>query len=438
MLELLALGLTDDGLWCESSLHYHFTAIVPMVVLADGMRRTGYREDLFSLVTANGRTLKQPFDAMFGVLFPDGTIPPIGDAYGQRRGLAEITAYEWAWSAWQDGRYAWLLKRRGLRDAQALFGPVLPKQTPAPAIGSRLYPEHGYAFLRSVSGPAYWDSPAWCVFLTFDRTGVHANHDKLGIMVFGAGRLLIPDVEGKATVPHAFSSRIQKELNRGGLSQNTVMIDGQDQRAIPRRLELVEFRDLPTEKRVTAADREGLLYPGVRQQRTVCLTNEYVLDVFQVSCDSPRQIDWILHVLDEQAQPQPAGLPFAPMDGPGTRPWTWLRGFQQARTDQAWQLVWKQDDLLFAARMLAEPNTQIIRCRYPTTDEPQAAGIPMLIVRRHGASTVFAAMYSVGHERSGALSLERLAQRDGYLVYQVTAGSQRRVHLIPALAAAGR
>lgn len=33
LLSLLELGLVDDGLWCESSLNYHFTAIVPMVYL---------------------------------------------------------------------------------------------------------------------------------------------------------------------------------------------------------------------------------------------------------------------------------------------------------------------------------------------------------------------------------------------------------------------
>src|SRR5690606_11136217 len=98
--------------------------------------------------------------------------------------------------------------------------------------------------------------------------------------------------EGEATVPHAFSSQIQRELNRGGLSQNTVMIDGRDQRGSPTLLRLVEYRDLPDDKRVTAADETGILYDGVRQMRTVCMTPDYVLDIYQVDCGAtPRQID---------------------------------------------------------------------------------------------------------------------------------------------------
>lgn len=35
LLWLLEVGLVDDGLWCESSLNYHFTAIVPFIKLID-------------------------------------------------------------------------------------------------------------------------------------------------------------------------------------------------------------------------------------------------------------------------------------------------------------------------------------------------------------------------------------------------------------------
>ncbi len=432
LVELLELGLVDDGLWCESSLNYHFTAIVPMALMADCLRRVGHKCDLFSLVGANCRTLKQPFDAMFGVLFPDGTVPPIGDAYGQRRPLADVAAYELAWAAWQDPRHAWLLKRASGRDVGALFAPPLPDEVPPPPVATRLYPEHGYAFLRSRCGAAYWDSDAWCAFLTYDRSGVHANQDKLGLMLFGAGRLLIPDVEGRATVPHAFSSRIQRELNRSGLSQNTVMIDGRDQRCVPQLLDLLEFRDLPSEKRVTAADRDGLLYPGVRQQRTVCVTDDYVLDVFQVQCDSPRRIEWITHVLDEQASQQ-TELAFGAMADPQDGASAWLRDFRSAAGEADWQIEWKAPNVLFRLQMLGEPATELIRCGYPKTDEPDSPRIPMLIVRRRARATTFAAIYTAGRKRLPEACLCQLPERDGQLRYQITVGSRRSVHLIPRL-----
>ena len=46
--------IIDDGLWCESNLNYHFTAIVPMIYLAEALRNTGYSEDLYKTTTAGG------------------------------------------------------------------------------------------------------------------------------------------------------------------------------------------------------------------------------------------------------------------------------------------------------------------------------------------------------------------------------------------------
>ncbi len=458
LIELLEVGLTDDGLWCEGSLVYHFAAIVPMILFADTARRSGHREDLFTMTLADGRTLKQPLDAMLGAVFPDRVIPPVGDAYGLRSDLAANPIYEHAWAAWRDPRHAWLLSQSRERPADALFVPALPEKIAPPAIASRLYLEHGYAFLRSHQDAAYWGADACCAFLTCDRSGVHSNADKLGLMLFGRGRLLLPDVEGKATVPHAFSSRIQNELNRGGLSQNTVMIDGRDQRGTGERLELVEFRDLPAEKRVTAADRRGLLYEGVRQMRTIAMTDRYVLDVFQVACDVPRQIDWITHVLDENAK-RTAGPDADPIDPPGSEgAWAWLRDFRAATADGHWHAAWESDGVSLHLAMMGEPGTRIIECGYPATDRPDTGRIPMLIVRRKAAQTVFAAVYAAGaprlrgRERESetrpasqtvqppplegsppGVKIERLADREGRIAIAVSLDGARRVHLVPAL-----
>jgi hypothetical protein len=468
LIELLELGSTDDGLWCEGALTYHFAAIAPMTLFADAARRCGYREDLFTMTVADGRTLKQTLDSMFGVLFPDGTIPPIGDAYGRRPNLAENPVYEYGWAAWRDPAYAWLLSRSKARTVEALFVPPLPEDSltasgatgslsahapagkppvaPAsaethntssklvpPSIASRLFPEHGYAFLRTRRDAGYWDSDARCAMLTYDRSGVHSHADKLSLMLFGCGKLLLPDVEGRATVPHAFSSRIQNELNRGGLSQNTVMIDGRDQRGTPDRLDLIEYRDLPAEKRITAADRRGVLYEGVRQQRTICLTDGYCLDVFQVVCDSPRQIDWILHILDEKAQ-RTAGPETRPCEPPGKdEAWAWLHDFRSSWQDPAWHVTWRSGDVYLRLDTMAGPGTEVVECGYPATDEPATGRIPMLIVRRKAASAILVAVYTCGRSTPGEVKLTALPDRDGRLAYEVETPGGRGVHLVPRL-----
>jgi hypothetical protein len=434
LVRLIELGTLDDGLWLESSLVYQFAAIVPLAMYADCAHRAGVPRDLVDETFADGRTLKQLFDAMIGVLFPNGLIPPIGDAYGMRQRLFDVPTYEWTWGFWRDPAHAWLLQHAKQRSVYALFSPPIPDEAvAAPAIRSRLYADHGYAFLRTAADGAYWFSDARCAFLTYDRSSVHSHNDALNLMLFGYGKLLLPDVEGKATVPHAFSSAIQGELNRGGLSQNTVMIDGASQRSIPDLLELCEFRNLPAEKRVTAADLRGQLYPGVRQQRTVVLNEAYCLDVFQVVCDKPRQIDWVTHVFDDGAE-RVAGAAVTPVEPPSREgAWRWLRDFQAAPVDEAWHGVWKRDDVYCRIDMLGQAGTTVTECGYPATDQPDSGSVPMLMVRRAAPRTTYVAVYTAGRDEPRAPTIRELPGQDNRLLYEVSCGGVTRRHVIRRL-----
>ncbi len=437
LVSLLEDGLTDDGLWCESSLNYQFAAIAPMLVMADCQRRLGINPGLHGMVAANGRMLKQSFDAMFNVLAADCMIPPVGDAYGHHQKLYNIKLYETCWMLWGDSKYAWLVSHAEKPSATMLFAPPLPQNVTAPPIKSILLPEHGYAFLRSQQDELYWGTDAWCAFLTYDRSGVHANADKLSLTLFGQKRMLVSDVEGRATVPHAFSSKIQGELNRGGLSQNTVMIDGADQRCMPEMLRLVEFRDLPEEKRVTAIDDKGILYDGIRQMRTLAMTPEYVLDVFQVDCGAKsRQIDWIVHVLDGNAKMAEAGNPDLasrePFDLPKTGAWKWLRNARSFKPGGPIRMEWQDGDVRLRLRMLDPSAERVILCGYPSTDQPDSPSVPMMMVRKKAKQAVFAAVWLIGSEVE-EIDFKALPKHEGMLVYQVKTGETTRKHLVPGL-----
>ncbi len=451
LLPLLEDGLLDDGLWCESSLNYHFTAIIPMVWFAEGQRRTDSRPTLYEIAGANGRTLKQPFDAMFNVLSADGMIPPIGDTYGYHARLHENPLYESAWAAWRDERYAWLLRRKEDRGLQSLFSPPLPESPAAPPARTILLPEHGYALLRSHTDDAYWDTDARCAFFSYDRSNVHAHADRLTLILFGQKRLLLTDIEAKSTVPHAFSSRIQGELNRGGLSQNTVMIDGADQRTGPRMLRLVEFRDLPDEKRATAVDEEGLLYEGVRQMRTLAMTPDYLLDVFQVNCgERARQIDWIVHVMDPTARivraqsgDVPPRLPesarsapwipagWKPADIPDTSAWRWLRDARSIPVTDELRMEWT-DGRARLRLLLVGTTSEAVTCGYPSTDEKDSPALPMLIARTRGVRAAFAAVWLVG-DAPDSVAIAPGPARESTVSWRVTCAKRTREHLVPRL-----
>ena len=48
------MNCRKEGPWCESSLNYHFTAIVPMIYLAEALRNSRPGEDLYKTTTAGG------------------------------------------------------------------------------------------------------------------------------------------------------------------------------------------------------------------------------------------------------------------------------------------------------------------------------------------------------------------------------------------------
>ena len=429
---LLELGLVDDGLWCESSLNYHFTAIVPMVYFAEALRKVDYEQDLYTIVTANGRNIRQSFDSMFGVLFPDGSIPPIGDTYGRRKRLCEEFSYVYALRAYQEPGYAWLLEKAPRKRPELLFIGLETKGAKPPNVSSCLYPEHGYGFLRDRRGKDYWASDGWCAFLTFDKSGVHSNNDKLSLMLFGYGKLLIPDVEARATVPHAFSSQVQRELNRSALSQNTVMIDYCDQRPVGERLWLEEYRDLAEEKVITATDRNGLLYEGVRQSRTICVRREYVLDVFQVVSDATHDIHWVIHGIGKP-ESQKASIALEPSQVKIPGPGAWLRDFKAGKSNGEVRVEWFEDSVRFRMTLAPGQRTRVITCGYPKTDKPDSPTIPMLLVERRAASTIYAVVYQAGRGILPEIHVKALEDMDGRLVYQVSGPWGNRRHLIPRL-----
>ena len=109
--------------------------------------------------------------------------------------------------------------------AEALFLARLPSGShPPPEMKTRVWPEHGFVALRSQEGVDYWKGEGYSAFLSFDLNSVHSHRDKFGLMVYGRQAHLAIDPEAVASAPHAFSSRVQNELNRETICHNTLMV----------------------------------------------------------------------------------------------------------------------------------------------------------------------------------------------------------------------
>lgn len=392
---LMEHGFTDDGLWLEGSIPYQLAATAPLVKLAELLENAGYPTKLWGHETGDGYTLEGAYDALFGLLLPDRTLPPVGDSYARRPHLGTSPDWEILYRRLREPRYAWLLADQGDRSPRALFFglPELPAAEP-PAQLSRLWPGHGYVALRSAEGPDYWTGRGWTVFATYGSNPVHANADKLSILLFADGHLWLPDCEAKTGAEHAFSARVQSELNRATLCHNALLVDGRSQRPPDRRLDLIEYRVLPEARRFTIADLAGRLYPGVSQMRTCVVRDEYVLDFLQVASNTERDLAWCVHV---DGSPSASSVetkePFELPDGP---PWKYLRDPRRAGVSGRFWEVFRHGGNGFRVDLRLDGDGEIVTCGFPIRDTGRAGSLPMRMVRVLRASTWFAAVYRCG------------------------------------------
>jgi hypothetical protein len=414
--DLIENGIRDNGLWFESSLNYHFTALRPLVELAVEMKNAGCRLDLWHHRWANGRSLSDLVLGPICVLYPDRSIPTIGDTYGHRIRLMDLDWYYEAYCAYRTSELEWLMRQRMNVPVGALFCERLPEwleeedsaktsPTVAPEAKTRVFPEHGYVALRSQEGRDYWNGHGFCCFLSYDSDGVHSHRDKFNLTAFARGVHIAVDAEAITTAGHAFSSKIQGELNRSTLCHNTLMVDGLDHRPIAKKLELVQFVDGSDIKLATIADTQGLIYPGIRIMRTVAVTRDFLLDVFQVASDSEHVYDYLFHTYSDNGS-FVGDEKFVPTELGSQGSWKWLRDARSARLSEDWSVLAKQGDVTIQFTMIGHPQTEAILCAFPREDRFSAPSIPMLIARRKARSTVFVAL--VQAER-GAIQHPRIS-----------------------------
>ena len=430
--EMLAQGFRDDGLWLEGSIPYQFAETAPLVLLAQMLENARSTENLFRYRSPNGYSLKGAYDALIPLLFPDRTLPTIGDCYGRRAHIAESPDWETLFSRFHEPAYAWLIADRASRLPQALFNGVIDlPAAPAPALKSRLWPKMGYVALRSNEGTNYWSGQGWSLFATFSGQPVHEHADKLSLILFGDGHLWLPDLEAKPSAEHAFSSLTQGELNRQTVCHNTLLVDGHSQRLLGQRLDLLEFTNAPGIKRVTIGDLKGRLYEGVRQQRTLIVTRDYVVDFFQVASAAPHEFAWLTHVDGE-----PAGGSLRATNAtkwPMGAPWSYLR---QPRSAPANGQVWESfsdGGRTLRLDVLADGPAEFVHCGFPRADGPAAPTVPMRLFKRQGTNAWFLAVYRLVDKPGDAVELKITASGPDNMDIAVRAGERTSLHTVPRL-----
>jgi oligo-alginate lyase len=314
-------SVSADGFWYEGSWGYHFYALDALIKLSEMAVRAG-------LDPYGEPSMRGMFEAPLRFAMPDGTLPPFNDS-GATSLWSNHRYYEIAYQRFQEPVFASYLGKanRGL-DALLWGAETLPSTTPA-ALQSALFPEAGYAVLRSGQGSA-----ASYAALDFGpHGGWHGHYDKLGFVFFARGGLLgvDPGTQSYAAPTHTTWDKVT-------LAHNTVVVDESTQAEATGAIH--KFVALPS---LSAASADaGKAYETASLLRTMVMTPEYVVDRYHVKAadNASHKLDWIHHVPGERS----TDLPLAAYSGvPSDHGYQHLKNLQAAETDNAWQMSFVQN-----------------------------------------------------------------------------------------------
>ncbi len=359
----IARGVTADGLWFEGSLGYHRYTMDALWPLAEAARHAGI--DLYS------ERYRSLYDAPLALALPDGEAPGFNDNSGGNA-LAAAPLYELAYARSKTPAYGRLAARSKRDSVQALLygaeqapsGPMIPTE-------STLLREAGFAVLRS---------PGIAIAERFGmHGGGHGHPDKLNIATYGAGR---PWGLDPGSINYGVP--LHREWYRSTIAHNTVTVDEALQNNTDGKLVRWENNTLET-----SADG---VYAGVSLRRIVSLEGARAKDRFECRSQAEHVYDWAFHAAGKVT----TSLKLAPHAGPlgKANGYQHIENVSAAHTDSAFWVRWERDGARLTLHMEGAPNTEVFLGEGPGRDP--ADRVPVIVVRRHGPSAVFAAVHEFG------------------------------------------
>lgn len=354
--------ILGDGLHWERTLGYHYYTLMALTNLVDMLGNVGidlwHRElpsanknDLQDLHFAYGprgnKCFKAAFDAPLYAMFGNGDFSMVHDSglYNIRGVWIWGLLYNLAYDAYGDPNYAWLLNRiekeygpdrerpglpmplqthhadvdfARLRSADYPAAAFAPTGNAAISLCGRLhrgcshFPAHGTVVLRGDAKDP--NGPGASLFYGPHQAG-HQSPAALHLDIHLAGR---PVTE--APREHGYDKPTYLTWVRTTVAHNTVVVDENamfpydcESQAV---FEADSWRDSLSDSQLVyfAPGRDfhavrvvnDNVYPGVVLDRTVIVTAAYVLDVYRVTADRPRDLDYAVHCVGRIPAPAAA------------------------------------------------------------------------------------------------------------------------------------
>lgn len=288
----LAIGVKPDQFEFEGSTYYHIFVLRAYLIAAEMAERFGI--DLYGETAANGVSMKGMFAVLAALADDQGVLPALHDGPMARlpfaREIAEVM--EAGLSRYRLPGLRPILaeayRQMGSPDGERcelealLYGEAerLAMDAEAGARGSLLLPDSGFAIGRRAGS-------ALSFLADFGpHGGSHGHYDKLHVTIAHREGAFTPEF---GMVP--YGSALRKGWYVHTASHNTVAIGGASQAEHAGRC--VRYADSAEATAVWL--RSDGAYPGCRLDRHLLLTDDWLLDWFEVELDRPERIDWSMH-----------------------------------------------------------------------------------------------------------------------------------------------
>jgi hypothetical protein len=387
-----------EGFWAEGAWGYQFYAMRALTMTAQMASRKGI--DLWN----QEPNLLALFHSPLCVLLPDGSLPAFNDS-GSPNLYDQSFLYEVAYAASNDPVLLNVIEHGARGDREAfLFGIQQLPKVAAPRLASAVFPEAGYATLRSSTN----DLTAIMKF--GPHGGGHGHYDKLNFILFAHGITL-----GEDPGTHFYGLPIHREWDSMTIAHNTISVDGQRQAQATGKLLDWQVGDGWTAVRADA----GPVYATANLQRTILLTSRYVLIIDR--CESkdgqPHAFDFAYHNVGSESMPNGVGM--QPYSFNAANGYQHLAHVKHGTTSGALMFRFAADKRPFEEEahadsnstpatynsaqwlahsekpehaelqleMLPSPATEVFIGEAPTRSSQSA--VPFVIVRRSGTSVTF-------------------------------------------------
>lgn len=305
-------GLTEDSLWYEGSIHYHYFTLEAALSLLVPAARQGLRRPRAEEAVRAG------LEAGWRFAFSSGRFPAPNDGWPDVGLKTYIHVYDLGEALFGSDSAVAAIRRALVEDPsprtdvplsrpyyfedrltleRLIVGlPCQDKTLPVdryPALKRGSYVLRGSCF-------ALLRSPGLEVFVKYGHNGPsHAHPDKMNLEVALGEQFLTRDLSNAG-----YGSPLCDQWHRSSPAHNTVVVDGQDHQSTERGRVLWFDRD---QVAVRAAD----VYPGVDFARTLSLSHGGFADLFEVKSEESHTYDWFFHVdgdLDQDLPGVPASL----------------------------------------------------------------------------------------------------------------------------------